>query len=426
MQNYVVSNRITFRRESFGAITLHRKRQETRFFNLSAAAIIESCREAKSIGEIVSSLPAQDIESSALVEQFLHEQCENGILERSAPTEKSQAAFFYSDVGDFPDDHLYFPLGVEIELTLKCMRSCRYCAYDAHPKAQTESELTFSEWSQILEDIARNGAFFVRFTGGDPLLRADFEDIVRKADALGLIITVGSDLTALTDAHIELLSNLENLYALQTTLDGSVPQQADSLRGAGNFEAVIDGVQRLRRRDVPVIVGTVVNARNAADIYETAKLVGRLGANGYCAAPLYAAGRGTAAALRHLLPSNSDLATAARGLHRAVSEGLVAPADPAWLEATQDAGDRLFDDIWSDQGVLARRPDALLRIDPMGRAYTSIKLKPALSDSVYLGNVRDKAICELWTSSDLITTLRERSKPNDYFGDVVDIREMQN
>lgn len=422
MNLYRLHDQIKYRSEPFGCTIIRLDLQETRFYNEAGAQIIALFRQARTMADVSAALAPSTDEERNSCRIFVEELAHAGVIAACDDDERSAAAWFESG-RDPHHPSVASPLGVEIELTLKCGRACSYCAYEALPTFSTEGELDTGAWIEILHRLRNAGIFFVRFTGGDPLLRPDFSELLAAADALGFVITVGSDLTVLDDAAVAALASASNLYALQTTLDGPTAAVADRLRGRGNFDKVVAGVARLKKAGVPVIVGTVLSKHNVGEVYETAKLMGGLGVDGYCVAPLYAAGRGQSRAMRALVPDNDDLAAAAAAFDRAVQEGLVQPADPAWLETASADDDAKIGRIWEDQPHLVRVPNQLIRIDPRGRVYSSIKLKPTLREDVYLGDIRDQDLIEIWNESPLLQTLRSLPSRPSYFGDVIDVRD---
>lgn len=422
MNYFILSDSIRLRFEPTGGLLLNRDRQETKHFNHSATALLSLLCRPRTAQEIKEAIPS--IGGEPLIKDFLREQCEKSIVRRCDHSATTNAEIYSPIEKGERSLHLSSPIGVELELTLKCMRSCRYCAYDAHPKARTSGELSLGEWRAQLREFYEAGIFFIRLTGGDPLTRPDFAEILRTADDMGFVITVGSDLTYLNDEVLHALSEAKNLYALQTTLDGSKPELADLLRGPGNFESVIKGIKQLKHADVPVILGTVINRKNFNDIENIASLAGSLGVDGYCVGPLYSAGRGTASALRTLVPTNDDLTTAARAFQRAIAKDVVRPADPAWMIATPELENDELDQLWHDQGYLVRRPDTLIRVDPFGKVYASIKLKPILGDEAYLGDIRSSHILDIWHHSPGLDQLRETPSNRSYFGPVIDVRQI--
>jgi len=107
---------------------------------------------------------------------------------------------FFTDTVDFAEDRLHAPLGIEFELTLRCMRRCLYCAYESSPEVQTAHELSRETYRSLFAKLASSGVFYLRFTGGDPLTRPDSLDILRDADTHHFGLAVASDLTALNEA----------------------------------------------------------------------------------------------------------------------------------------------------------------------------------------------------------------------------------
>jgi MoaA/NifB/PqqE/SkfB family radical SAM enzyme len=420
---YFLHHDISYRRERFGCAVLSRARGATRFYNDAASAILEACIHPRTVGELYSRLTWDKSTNSEELAEFLDKLADDEVLEKIAVgsiPEKSEVRTFFTDVTEFPSTHLYAPLAVEAEITLKCFRSCSYCAYGSFPGFDISNDLSSDEWASTLAHLRDSGVFYIRFTGGDPFARKDFPEILSAADALGLLITVGSDLTVLTEDHADHLASLQHLLVLQTTLDGSTPDTADTLRGNGNFARVERGAKLLHDRKVPFVVGTVLHRDNKDDIPSIARLVASWGAAGYMVAPLYPAGRGNA--LNDLVLSNEELAEANRSYRRLVSDGVIPSADPSWNMVTADMDEEELDSLWADQPYLVREPDRLMRIDPRGRCYTSIKLKDVVHDDVFAGNIREQPLLQIWHDAPQLVRLRGQNSHTSGFGPTFDIR----
>jgi len=421
--HFSLAEGVKYRRESFGGIVFLPTTMTSNFFNHSASWAIEQFGLPIELST-VESLLSKMVNTPTEISELIHWLIASGIIKEFQPSKNQIGRVFFTNITDFSIDRLHVPLGVECELTLRCMRQCTYCAYESRPDIRTIGELREEDWSNLLAQLDECGIFYVRFTGGDPLTRADAIRILQKASTLGFGVSIASDLTVLTAEQAEKLASVENLLYLQTTLDGPNPIIADSQRGHGNFHKVIRGLDTLKQFHIPVAVGTVVTKLNAKHIGEIATLLSQWdNIVGYCISPLYAAGRGRA--LKDLIPSEDDLALAYELFGEAVTKAVVKPLDPAWNLLAASATSEERGKFWADQPNLVRSPDRLLRIDPYGRAYTSIHVKEALGDEIYIGNVLTSSIMELWNNSEILNKFRALRKSHPYFGDIFDIRSFQ-
>ena len=410
-----------YRREAFGGILFSTITKECRFFNHLGAVVLEACLRPTDRKSVLSRLCTLG-QRGSVAEEFLDALIGDRILRTcEGSSAHSGADAFFTDVGEFACDRLHAPLGVELELTLRCLRRCSYCAYSAAPEVSTSNELSRSAYQTIFRNLTETGVCYLRFTGGDPLSRVDAFEILCDADEYGVGLAVASDLTVFKESHAAALGDLKNLTALQTTLDGPTRLVADQLRGKGNFDRVTRGLASLQRHSVPTIVGTILTKLNVSHIYATAKYLSQWDV-AWCVSPLYAAGRGRDQF--DLIPDDADLERACDQFCRAIDERLVRPADPGWRRLSRGAGETPRHGLWSTQPWLVRSPDRILRVDPSGRCYASVHLKEIFGDAVYVGSILSGDIVALWNSSPLLNDIRARRKHNPYFGDVVDIRNI--
>ena len=420
-KRYVLASDIRYRRESFGGLIYSNRSKTTKFFNHMAAFAIEEFVNPSTFSSVDLKM-RHLLQVSKSQATFLASLETQGIIKAVADGTKCIGKVFFTNVTDFFDDRLYAPLGVEIELTLKCFRHCAYCAYNSSPDVVTDGQLNRRDYKSLLSQFDKIGIFYIRFTGGDPLARSDCLDLLDDVSEFPFGITVASDLTVLRKEHVDHLKSIPNLIAVQTTLDGSTPQLANKLRGDGNFQRVIQGIPELRKNGVPVIVGTVLTKLNVNNIYDIAKLLSNWNVT-YCVSPLYDAGRGRM--LSDLIPDDNDLNFAYEQFAAAVNEGLVQPADPAWEAIALGVPSNLRRALWHDQPWLIRSPDRLIRVDPFGRCYTSIHLKEVFGEEIYVGKLPDSDLLALWNSSPLLNRLRISRELNRYYGDVLDIRKIK-
>ncbi|MBM3314013.1 radical SAM protein, partial [candidate division WOR-3 bacterium] len=68
---------------------------------------------------------------------------------------------------------------LDIELTERCNNDCIHCCINLleGDRAARDREMTTEQVKLVLTEAATLGCLSVRFTGGEPLLREDFEEL---------------------------------------------------------------------------------------------------------------------------------------------------------------------------------------------------------------------------------------------------------
>ena len=115
------------------------------------------------------------------------------------------------------------------ELTYRCNARCAICAYWWHP-SEPQDEMTLAEVQEGLDRVFRHGCRFVNFTGGEPTLRRDLEDIVGHASRLGMWTSIVSNGATLTRERVRSLKQA-GLDTLMVSMDSTDAATHDRLRG---------------------------------------------------------------------------------------------------------------------------------------------------------------------------------------------------
>ena len=160
------------------------------------------------------------------------------------------------------------PVNGVFELTERCSLSCRMC-YVRHPArdlARQAKELSASEWVALARDAVDNGMVFVLLTGGEVFLRRDFFEIYTPLTRLGLIITLFTNATLITDAIAQRLAEAPPSLT-QITLYGATAATYEALTGhAGGYARCCAGIQALLKHRVPLELKTTITRQNVAEL----------------------------------------------------------------------------------------------------------------------------------------------------------------
>jgi radical SAM protein with 4Fe4S-binding SPASM domain len=170
----------------------------------------------------------------------------------------------------------WIPKRAVVETTLACDLRCKHCGSRAgRPRPD---ELTCDEFARVFADLAALGNRWTTISGGEPMARPDWLEIVRAAAGAGL--RAGMITNALRfDAAAARDAKAAGLRAVGFSLDG-VGAAHDRVRGRlGHFQRVVEAMADARSEGLPFAVVTHLNAANLGELEKLHDLV--LGAGAY-------------------------------------------------------------------------------------------------------------------------------------------------
>ncbi len=171
------------------------------------------------------------------------------------------------------------PISGTIEITRRCNFSCVHCYNNlpARDPVALDRELTMEEHIRILDEIARAGALWLLYTGGEVFLRSDFMEIYRYAKRKGFLITIFTNGSTINEAIANELADWRP-FAIEITLYGSTPATYDRLtRRAGAYARVQRAIELLLERGLPLRLKTVVLKENREELWKMKELAQDLG-----------------------------------------------------------------------------------------------------------------------------------------------------
>lgn len=146
---------------------------------------------------------------------------------------------------------------IDIELTERCNNDCMHCCIDL-PAGDAEArarELSTDQWKSVLTEAARLGAITARFTGGEPLLRTDFEELYLFARRLGLKVMLFTNARLITPHLADLLARVPPLEPIEVTVYGMTERSYEAVaRADGSYDQFARGVALLLERRIAFIV----------------------------------------------------------------------------------------------------------------------------------------------------------------------------
>jgi molybdenum cofactor biosynthesis protein A len=154
---------------------------------------------------------------------------------------------------DFGRKHNY----LRISLLEKCNLRCTYCMpADGIALSPKASLMTADEIFAIAQTFVQNGVDKIRLTGGEPLLRKDFPEIISKLSTLETSLSITTN-GILIDRHIDVLKQFK-VQKINLSLDTLVSSKFHSITLRNQFEKVIDNLHLLLNNDFKVKVNVVL------------------------------------------------------------------------------------------------------------------------------------------------------------------------
>jgi len=156
------------------------------------------------------------------------------------------------------------PVVVVWNATARCNLACIHC-YSSSGREADDGELTTAEGLALIDDLAAFGVQVLLLSGGEPLMRPDWTDLIAHARERGLRVSLSTNGTLLDAGAARRLKDLGITYA-GISLDGMKPTH-DRFRGrAGAFESALAGVRAGRAAGLKVGLRYTLTRHNAADV----------------------------------------------------------------------------------------------------------------------------------------------------------------
>ena len=303
------------------------------------------------------------------------------------------------------------PYVVSWNLTYRCNLACEHCYLDAggSPLVRTEnfadrSELGTDECFRVIDEIAAFAPECLTIlTGGEPLLRRDILEIVRRAAERGLWVVVGTNGVRISENVARRLAEA-GARGLSLSLDALDADRHDRFRRVrGAWQNTVEGAEILNRTGLPFIVQTTAGSHNLGELEAIADFAhGRLAAKVWNLYFLVPTGRGQF--VSDISPAQYDevLASLFRIQQKYDGRMLVnAKCAPHYIKTALENGAPIRTYSGGAGGC------------PAGTHYMGIRpngdVTPCPYLPVFAGTLRSASLTDLWASSELFAGIRRRS-----------------
>lgn len=266
-----------------GTLVVHLRSRRELLLRGTGEFLWELCETPVTAAEACRRVAAEyridDRRATTDVHAFLEKACEQGLVgldaERTAPPAHRTVHLIDAD----PQARAYFhdrsiPCFAQVVVTHRCNYRCVHCYLPEF----AATGLTAPALSHALGDLARLGGLYVRFSGGEPLLRRDIFDVLEAATALHFAWTLNTNGHLVDDATAGRLARLRP-FEVCVSLYGATRAAHEAVTGTrGSFNRCLAAVSALRGHGIPVRANFVVMCHNLADVDAARALADERGA----------------------------------------------------------------------------------------------------------------------------------------------------
>lgn len=233
---------------------------------------------AEALSQLGSEIKGADVTS------FIEDASGQGLLTLSR-VPKSQASEQYAPMLDF----------LWIEVTSRCNLRCIHCYADAKAESGQDRrtpDLSAEEIRKVIAEAASLGCQKIQFTGGEPTLRPDLEDLIGYALDRGFkFVEVFTNGTLLTENAVSFFSERGINVALSVYCHRA--KEHDAITGVpGSFERTLNSLKLLLAYEVPTRCAVIAMKQNEEELEQTNYFLSKLGVLQRPPDPVRPSGRG--------------------------------------------------------------------------------------------------------------------------------------
>jgi mycofactocin radical SAM maturase len=290
---------------------------------------------------------------------------------------------------------LGFPLSVYWNITSICNLRCSHCLSRSGKKLP--GELTHAEAMRLVDELIENKVFYLYIAGGEPLLRKDLFQVIEKARAAGISVSMATNGTYITPATAARIRDL-GLLDLLVSMDGADAATHDAFRKVpGAFDSAMRAIDLILETGIPMSVGTVVCRQTIDQIDDMYQIMVRKGVPVWRLTGICPVGRG------HEIYYQTGLSR--DHIHRLVDFFTEhnGPGQPVRVSLD----DPLPMKIWALEG---KSPVPLQKCGA-GRAICCVQYDGSVTPCVLfdepVGNIRDGSLRQVWETAPFFREMRD-------------------
>lgn len=156
------------------------------------------------------------------------------------------------------------PLWLLAELTYRCPLQCPYCSNPIEI-AKYNDELSTEDWIRVMREGRKMGATQLGFSGGEPLVRQDLEELIAEARQLGYYTNLITSGVGMDENRIKAFKKV-GLDHIQVSFQASNEELNNYLGGSKTFRHKLEMARLVKQYDYPMVLNIVLHRKNVDQI----------------------------------------------------------------------------------------------------------------------------------------------------------------
>jgi radical SAM protein with 4Fe4S-binding SPASM domain len=254
--------------------------------------------------------------------------------------------------------------------------------------------MTYAEIEDLMTQMAAAGVFFLTISGGEPLLRKDLFDIIRRARELTFNVKLKTNAILIREKEAALIREL-GVETVQVSIYSHRAEVHDAItKVKGSLERSLDAIRFMVSQGLKVTLANVVMKQTRFDYPEVQKLAAKIGAAFTLDPTITPHINGDRSLLRLNIDRNA--------LREIMNDKTIAGEEDQFIAVAPGADEDVMDSIPCSAGHSA------CYISPYGDVY------PCVQFPLPSGNVRQQKFIDIWKYSpqlEEVRSIRSRDLP---------------
>ena len=181
-------------------------------------------------------------------------------------------------MNELNSEKIQSPTVVNLELTELCNVKCKHCYNPWRDESMGVFSLNLIKMKKIINHLSDIGVFHVILSGGEPM--SNYDILIESMKLLNekkITFSCNTNLILADDKKMKELRSLGLEHCLTSIPSINAEENDEIMQSKGSLDKILNGIKSCIRNNVRVSANMVVTKSNKHRVYETGKMMAKLG-----------------------------------------------------------------------------------------------------------------------------------------------------